>query len=232
MRSSIFVVLLIANFVVLSKSFADMTETPPRIQISSSATIEVMPDYLSFVVQVDKVKPTKAKAKEQVDQIVGKVLSALKRYDIDPDDIDASQISASPKYNWTKNERIFVGEQVTRTVKVKLYDKEKYTDIVGSLAKLEITRYYQQGFGYNNIDEHLEQALIKAIEKAKRKAGIIAKQFNMEVKQLREFTESPGHRPYPRMMAMADNSKSQESAPLEIKPQEISANISVTFDLK
>ncbi|MCY4043891.1 MAG: SIMPL domain-containing protein [Cellvibrionales bacterium] len=232
MRLHTFLILLIVNFFVFTKSFADMNETPPRIQLSSSASIKVMPDYLSFVVEVNKVKQSKAKAKEQVDQTVSKILASLKKYGIESENIDASQISASPKYNWTKNERVFVGEQVKRTVKVKLYDKEKYTDIVGDLAKLDITSYYQQGFGYNNIDAHLEQALIQAIEKAKRKAAVIAKQFDMEVSQLHEFSENPGPRPYPRMMAMAESAKNQDAAPLEIKPQEISATISATFNLK
>ncbi len=215
-------------------SFADNQYDQPTLSISETASIEVMPDYIVFVIEVSNVKPTKTKAKQFVDQVTGKVLGALKKFEISADHIEASQINIQPKYKWKKNERTYEGEQVNRTVKVKLYAKDKYTDLVAAISKLEITRYYQQGFGYDNLDKHKNRALLKAIKKVRRKADLIAEAFKTSIDKVYTITENAPNILQPlRLMSMDKNNNDENtSAPLEIKPQEISASISAIFTLK
>lgn len=210
--------------------FADSPSDKSLLTVSQDAQIKAKPDYVNFTIVVEKTKSNKAKAKEAVDQVTAKVLKTLEKQGINKQHFEASEISSSPKYNWTKKERTYEGELVRRTIKIKLYDTKKYTDLVSAVSNLEITSYYQQGFGYDDLNALRNKALVKAIEMAKQKAQLIAQNFDVRIIKPYSINEESSRGPQP-LRFMADNarSKSSENAPLEIKEQEISAFITVTF---
>ena len=228
------------TLLLLSMGAASVAQAiePAQIQVNSMATVEAMPDYVNVAVTIEKIAPKKANPKQQVDKNTAQVLSVLKNLNIDNKHIQAAEIFSQPEYRWTKDKQEYVGERVNRTVQVKLYKLENYSTLAEQLMALDITRYEQRGAGFDNIDTFRNQALLKAIDAAKTKAGLIAKQVNRTLGDVQTVQESGGNSApnfpqpvYAKAMMMSEQAQ-PPIAPLEIKAQTIEAAVNMVFLLK
>lgn len=211
---------------------------PPTINVNATANVEVMPDYINVQINIEKMKKTKAEAKTEVDRITQQVLDAAKKLAIKDKHIQASEIFARPEYQWKPdNKRVLIGEVVNRNISIKLYELGSYSALAAELMKLDITNFSQNGFGYDNIEQHQNQALVKALAKAKEKAQLIAGNLGLTLGKAYQVSESGGDFPMPMPMyakgmraemAMMDAGAPQE-APLEVKAQTVTANVNVVF---
>lgn len=217
-------------------SFSSQAMDKPNIQVSAEGSIEVLPDYLQLMVNTERTGKSKANVKNEVDVITQKVIDAARAAGIKAEHIDASQISIQPQYEWDKSKRVFVGETVRRSVNIKLYDLSQYTALADALAKIDITELHQQGYGYEDASAHQNAALVKALNSARAKAELIAETMGGKLGKVYHVSESGSHfaqMPKMRMtMAMAADSVAESAAPLEIRAQTVSANVSVIFLLK
>ncbi|CAA0100137.1 26 kDa periplasmic immunogenic protein [BD1-7 clade bacterium] len=207
-----------------------------NVSVAAEATIEAIPDYINIGIEVTKTEKSPSKAKAEVDDIIAQVLTTLRQMNIDDSNVRASQISSNPDYSYENNKRKYVGERVTRNVNVKLYRLDQYSNLVDQILKLDITRYRQNGAGFDNIDEHRNKALVEALDRASAKANVIAKAIDRNIDKVYSVQEAGGSSPMPRMMMAemaSDGMNARKSkAPLEIKPQEIRASVNVIFLLK
>ncbi len=230
---------LLASIVLISFSAASLAAEQPAIQatinVNATGNIDVMPDYISVFVNIEKTKKTKAEAKAEVDRITQQVLDVAKKLDIKDKHVQASDIFARPEYQWNaNNKQTHVGEVVTRSVSIKLYALGNYSALAAELVKIDITNMNQNGFGYENIEEHQNKALVSALNKAQAKAELIAKTLGKKITGVYQVNESGGDMPMPMYakamrgeMAMMDGAP--QEAPLEVKPQTVSANVNVSF---
>lgn len=221
---------------LLLTSFAVSATDKANIHVTAEGSIEVMPDYLQLMVNTERTGKTKANTKTEVDVITQKVIDAARKVGIKAEHIDASQISIQPQYEWDKNKRTLVGETVRRSVNIKLYDLSKYTELADALAQLDITELHQQGYGYDDVSKHQNDALVKALNNARDKAQLIADTMGRKLGNVFHVSESGSNfvvMPKGRMMmAMAADSVAESSAPLEIRAQTVTANVNVVFLLK
>jgi len=104
------------------------------------------------------------------------------------------------------------------------------------MAKIDISRMQQQGFGFDNEQQYQNLALIQALENATEKAKLIAEAMGRKLGAAYQITEnSNGFSPIFKtrgMMAMAADSVEAVAAPLEIRPQTVSTTVNIIFLLK
>lgn len=233
-------ILLGSAFAVMLLGFSttSLADNPATINVNASGNIDVLPDYIHVYVNIEKTKKTKTEAKTEVDRITQKVLDAAKKLNIKDKHIQASDIFARPQYQWnSNNKQIHTGEVVTRSVSIKLYELGSYSALAADLMKIDITNMSQNGFGYDNIEQHQNQALVSALEKAKAKADLIASTLGVKLSGVFQVNESGGdmmpvyHLKGARAEMMMADAGPQE-APLEVKPQTINANVNVSFLIK
>lgn len=224
-----------AGIVLFSISISCVAAEQATINVNANGNIEVMPDYINVFVNIEKTKKTKADAKAEVDRITQQVLDVAKKLNIKDKHVQASDIFARPEYQWKPdNKRIHIGEVVTRNVSIKLYVLDSYSALAAELMKLDITNFNQNGFGYDNIEEHQNKALVSALNKAKTKAELIAGTLGVKLGSAWQVSESGGDFPIPMYakamrgeMAMMDGAP--QEAPLEVKAQTITTNVNVSF---
>ena len=207
------------------------------IAVSANGSVEVMPDYINISVDIEKTRKTKAEAKQEVDHITQQALTVIKKLGIRDKHVQASNIFARPEYQWKPDsKRVLVGEVVNRTISVKLYNLEDYSALAAELMKLDINNFNQNGFGYDNIEQYQNQALVNALQKAREKAELIASTLKVRLGEPWQVNESGGDFPMPvpylakgmrAEMAMMDSAP--QEAPLDIKPQIITSSVNVVF---
>lgn len=222
------------GFLLLLASLTLHAEEKPTIQVNGNGSIEVMPDYIHVQVTVEKTRKNKVDAKKEVGIITQQVLDAAKKLNIHSKHIEASAIFARPEYQWNNNKRTHIGEVVNRTVNIKLYALDNYSALAEELLKLDIQQMQQQGFGYDDIEAHQNKALVIAINNAKAKAELIANTLKTHISgvyQVSAFSNEAmpmmEHKMVRSSMMMAD--AAPQEAPLEIKPQTVTANVNISF---
>ena len=207
-----------------------------HIQVSAQGNIEVLPDYIQLLITVEKTGADKATTKADVDSITQEVIDAAHALDIDDEFIEASQLSIYPQYMWEKNQRRLKGETVQRSIAIKLYALDKYTALADAIASVDITRMQQQGFGFDNLQQHQNIALIQALEKATEKAELIANTMGRKLGAAYQISENSSHispvfRNQALMARAADNIEASAAA-LEIRPQTVNTTVNIIFLLK
>lgn len=206
----------------------------PHVVVIGEGEVEQVPDVINLTVQVSQTAENFAEAKKKVDYIVGKVIIAAKERTVLMDDINASKIHAVPQFEWQNQERIYKGEQVNRTVSIKLLKSERYNDLVDALLAAGITRLQDIRFEFSNRTELEADALKLAIEDASAKAKTIAKQ--LRVKLEKPFQVSPvSYQPVMQRMemsAMADTSGPEPKGELKPGKQIIKQQVRIVYLLQ
>lgn len=207
-----------------------------NIQVSSTGSVQVLPDFINIDISIEKLDIDRAVAKNQADVVTQQVLDAASSLGIDDKHLQASQLFISPRYRWSEQTRVLIGEQAVRTVQIKLYDLDSYSELADKLVNIDITRMHQRGFGFDNVETHKNRALVEALKNARKKAEVIAHEIGREIGETFQVSESlPQPGPMMRqanVQMMADTAGESTPAPLEIRKQTISASINVIYLLK
>ena len=227
---------LIVCSVLLLFSFSTSANELANIQVSGAGSVQALPDFINIDISIEKTSKDRAVAKNQADVITQQVLDAATSLKIKDEHVQASQLFISPQYQWNEQTRVLVGERAVRTVQIKLYDLESYSELADKLVNIDITRFQQRGFGFDHIETHQNEALIEALKNARIKAEVIANQIGREIGETFQVNESSAQ-PMPmmrqaNMQMMAESAMDSSPAPLEIKQQTVNSSINVIYLLK
>lgn len=209
---------------------AEPLPLPPQahIVLEGLGELERIPDIVELDVDVRETAENFKAAKKAVDDIISAAISAALEQKVAVDDIDASQISATPQYRWQDKEKIYLGEQVSRQLHIRLKRPENYNALVDALLSSGVSRLNSIRFTFSNQAELEKLALQLALDNARQKALEIASHMNIRLGPV--FQVAPvGPVAYPRsqMLQMAD----AESADPKLKPgkQTIRQKIRVVY---
>jgi hypothetical protein len=183
-----------------------------HIIIDAVGEFERIPDIIELDIDVLQTAANFNSAKKAVDAIVDAAITAALAQGVLDDDINASQISATPQYRWKEQEKIYLGEQVSRQLHIRLKRPEKYNDLVEALLGSGVSRLNNARFTFSNLAELEKLALEMALDNARQQASNIA--AHMKIKLGPVFQIAPiGPVAYPRvqMLQMAE-SKSDHSS--------------------
>jgi len=143
------------------------------IQVVGTAKESVVPDMATFSFSINERGKRLSNVKASVDNKSANLINVCKKLEIEAKNITSTEVSIRPQYNYQT--KTFIGYEVSRTIKVTLNDLRQYSELVNGAIEAGITTV-------GNIDldtsarENLEnKALASAIEAAKVKAEIIAR---------------------------------------------------------
>lgn len=224
-------ILSVALLVLLAAAYTQALDMP-NIRVSAEGKVQAMPDFIRLEINIEKNGEDKSGVKNQVDQITQNVLDAAGELGIDKKHIEASQFFIQPQYRWHEGKRSLTGTKVQRTVRIKLYDLAQYTAVAEAMAGMDITGMIQQGFGFDKPEIYRNAALVKALKNAEQKAKLIANTLGRKLDEVYQVSESVGfNRPVPaqRLEARAMAPGKAQGAPLEIKPQTVTATVDMIY---
>jgi uncharacterized protein YggE len=170
---------------------AEGLPTERHIAVSGQGFVEAVPDIATVHVAVENLASSLLQAKTKVDEITAGTIKAASALGIKEDDIIASDIQASPQYDWTEKGQMYKGEHVSRTISVTLRKVELYSKLVHTLVKAGITRIDQIELEFSNREQLQNKALENAIANVKDKARVIAAAFGAKVGKVYKIGEVP-----------------------------------------
>jgi uncharacterized protein YggE len=166
------------------------------------------------------------------------MIAVTKRTGIDGKDVQTSEISIYPQYDYVKDKHVFNGYRVTNTLFVTLKDLSKFEGFLGDLLAVGANSVQGVSFGSSELPKHKAQARKMAVKAAKEKAESIAGELGQKIGRPFTITDQDNFGSYVVPMANAraglggnpaEGDVSSNLAPGQII---IRQSVSVSFELQ
>ena len=172
---------------------------------------------------------------------VDNFFKALKKADIEKDDIVAPSLKTRPNYEYNRQtkKQDFIGYTATRNITVHIRKLQQLSDIMDLALRNDIQTVGNVRYESSKADEHRNKARLKAINNSKAKAKSLAQAYDAELGSIvsiqyhnrqANFAAFGAAPIFDHSAMLRESSQPRQATYL---PDEItfSDNIQVTFDL-
>jgi len=211
------------------------------ITVSAEGKITVKPDLavINFSVVTQGLNPNDVQKTN--DEKMAKAINYLKASGINEKDIKTTSYNLAPQYdyNWcnTGDSHIYcppklVSYTLTQQVQVKVRDLAKVGEVIGNLPEQGVNEISSINFTVDNDEVPKTEARQQAIEKAMTQATLIAKVSGIKLGRIISIAENGVYTPYPYTEKAMGGSTVSASSPIQSGSQDITVDVSVTYEIK
>ena len=200
------------------------------INVNGSAQVTLKPDiaYISFGTLT--YETTAVAARDANNALMAKVMDALKAQGIDTDkDVQTTNYSINPRYS--QDGKQIIGYEVSNNIQVKVRNLDKLGTILEAATAAGANIANGLYFDVEDREAAYNQALVKAIDNAKLRAGTLAKSAGGTLGAVVSASESGGYYP-PGPVYYRGAMDSAGSVPVSTGSMQVSASVNITFELK
>jgi len=234
---------------------------PATISFSGHGEVTAVPDIANVYFTISKDDKTVKAAQAGVAVIEKKALDILKAKGVEDKDIKTTDASFYPKYEYRQavcppipmgegtagvtvnpsspyycpsGKQVIVGYTASESITVKIRKTDDAGVIMQDLGAAGVSNLSGPNFAIDKEDSLKAEARKKAIDDAKAKAEVLAKDLGVSLVKITSFSENGN---YPIMYAskgMALDSVSSAPAPAEIPKGEntISSDVTITYEIR
>jgi len=220
-------------------------KSPTNITVSGYGEVFAVPDIATIQVSLSYDGKTSKEAQDLLNESITKTLDYLKNQNIEDKDVKSEYGGLNPKYSYetypcysypcpSRDPKI-IGYSANQSITIKIREVDGANEIRTGLAGLGITNISGPTFSIENEDNLKDEARGKAIEDAKEKAMVLAKQLGSKLGGVVSFSE--GNDDYPMMYGAGAMMKESvaSSAPAPELPKgenKIISNVTIIYEIK
>ena len=201
------------------------------ILVSGTGEVSVVPDVANINLGVSSQEPTVAAAQANAASAMNQIMAVLKANNIADTDIQTTQFSINPVYNYNNatSQNNITGYSVTNTVNVTIRNLDTTGTVIDAVAAAggDLTVINSISFSVDNPSQYYSQATELAMNDALAQAQQLAAAGGVTLGKPVYITESTGSYPGP---VYYSRSTSGGSVPTSINPGENDIVISVQVD--
>jgi uncharacterized protein YggE len=242
---TLFVLALFINEIKSSSYIGHNSQSPATIVVSGKGEVVAVSDIASIYLTLSKDAATTKEAQNLLNEQVTKTLDYLKKENIEDKDIKSEYGGVNPKYSYEsvrcfsypcpQSDPKITGYTATQSITVKVRAVDTANEVRTGLAALGIVNISGPTFSIDNEDSLNADARAKAIDDAREKAKVLARQLHVRLGDIVNFSENGGG--YPMMYAgksmMAEDVATSAPAPeLPKGENKITSNVTITYEIK
>jgi hypothetical protein len=165
---------------------------------------------------------------------INAIIAALKQMGIAEADMQTSNYSISPKFEYTDGVQNVVGYIVSQNLKVKVRNLSNVGAVLSRAGELGANQVNGVTFTIDEPAEVQQQARTEAIADAKKKAEELASAMGVRIVKIVTFSESTGGtQPPPIFGRGLDSAVAQEAVPnIQSGALDVESRVSVTFEIQ
>jgi hypothetical protein len=205
------------------------------LTVVAEGRTKIAPDIATINVGVVTEAPTADAAVAKNTAQMNKVMAALKRVGIADKDIQTSNLSVNPQYQYGENQPPKLnGYQANNNVTVKVRNLKNVGKAVDSVVTDGSNQVSGISFGLDDDTKAMDLARTDAVKKARARAEIYAAAAGLKVDRILSISEAGASPPvaYPMPIAMARAAKADGAPPVSGGELDIAIDVTVTFTLK
>jgi uncharacterized protein YggE len=198
------------------------------------------PDMMQISISVSEVAATSDEALRKANEKINEVSGILKQNGIESKDIQTSQFSIYPEYEYLRDSTRLIGQRATigLTATLKNLDTEAKmaTGIIDAISQVNNIQIGGISFDIEDKNALLSQARAEAFQKAKVRAEELASLGSLRLLSPVSISESTiDYSPYPaRNIALdaAETSAGSTATQLQTGELEVSVSVSIIFGIE
>ena len=202
---------------------------PPTISVSGEAIVSVAPDRAHINGGVTTEAKTAREASDANNKSMAAVLTALKAAGIADGDIQTSRISLQPQFAQRQQPQgpaQIIGYRASNRVTIRLNDVTKVAGTIDTMVGAGANEIGGIDFEVSQESRLLDEARVKALEDARRKAEIYARAANVRLGAPTSITEQGGAIP------MAGRAfKANVQTPVAPGEETLRVSVSVSYEI-
>jgi len=205
-----------------------------RLDISATGEVTRVPDLAIVSAGVQTLQPTATAAIEEAAARMERVRAALKRAGIEDKDIQTSNISLNPEYQYDQNRPPrLTGYRASNTVNVKFRDLKRTGAILDALVAEGANQINGPSLTIDKPESALDEARTKAIANGRARADLYARALGMRVVRLISVSEGGGYNvPPPMPVVMMAERSADASSKIDPGTQQLQVSVSMSFELQ
>ncbi len=219
-----------------SSSFATSSKT---ITVSGTGSVNLKADNVSFRIEISETEETTALAQQATNKKMSQLLEILRENGIQDSDISTTALNFSTDYIWESGRQTKVGETVSQTVYVRMYNLDGFAALADAIgSNISGISFYNVTFGSTQSKEAENQARQLAYTDALKKAQTYATAAGVTLGQPITIQDG-GSSTYSNKMssdAVLFTAAATESATYDTEtptgPLTVSASVDVVFEIK
>lgn len=238
-----------ASPLMLSSALA--AETPSRLEVQAETELQLVPDRATLSARLWERTPAIVQreattndpdalreARDRLEARAASLIRALEEAGLEREAIHAGSLNVQPEY--LPGERRAEGERETlvrtrleRPVRLQLDDLERLPELLDALTEAGVDALDGVSYDLADRDAATDEALVKALEKARHKATLMAKTLDIGLGEVITVSETRSPVFQPRMMAMSADARESASR-VEYRPGTITieAGVSVSWEIE
>lgn len=257
----VFLAVFVATALFGDRGYRDGNKTPNTIAFSGHGEVTAVPDIANIYFTINKDDKTVKDAQAGVATIEKKALDFLKAKGVADKDIKTTNASFNPKYEYQRaicpsvpvgagtagvtvpspspyycppGKQVLTGYTASESITVKVRNIDSVGDIMQGLGTTGVSDLNGPNFAIDKEDALKAEARKKAIDDAKAKAKVLAKDLGIRLGKITSFSENGNN---PIMYAndfMMKSSEVESSAPAVIPKGEntISSDVTITYEIR
>ncbi|MCO6173672.1 SIMPL domain-containing protein [Flavobacterium sp. NRK F10] len=224
---------LILTFATTAMMAQNQIQEPvPQISVSGEGKIKVVPDQAVITLGVENTGKDATEVKKKNDETVDAIIKAIKKNGIPTSDYQTQNVSLRKNYDYNQKKYSYYANQ---TISIHLKDLKKYDALLMSLVDAGVNNIQGVEFKSSRLEQYESEARVKAMLDAKKKAEDYVSVLGQKVGKALQISDNSQVN-YPRPMyktyAVAEMADAAPRETLAIGEIEVTANVSVSFELK
>ena len=224
-----------------AENVAEKEDTAKRtITVMADSSSVTVPDkaQINLAVQTEgaNAKETQQQNTEAVDQVIAKI----RELGVPDKSIKTSGYDMWPRYDYSGNTEKLIGYQVSTSLTVTDRSIDEVGSLISECVAAGVNQVNNISYSCSNYDEIYNDALTKAVEKAKEKGEVLAKAAGGELGEILSVSEGYQNTAYRYNTSYMDakamggyGAAEEAAADVAVMPgeAEITAQVTVVFEL-
>ncbi len=160
------------------------------ITITGEGKVTAIPDIATLSLGMDNTNMDIQVAQKKNSDTITALINALKALDISKDDIQTTNYSIYPQYDWNNGKQTLTGYTISQNVTVKIRQTDKVDQVLKVVGDLKLNQVGGLSFDIDQPEIYRQQARILALQNAKAKADALAKIMGVKLGKVISFNES------------------------------------------
>jgi uncharacterized protein YggE len=232
---AILVFTLASLAVAVPVSASAQEKSMPTISVVGEGLATAPPDMAIVSVGVVSQAPRAADALAQNSKLMTEVVAAVKASGIEMRDIETSQISLRPQYNYpgqgSREAPKLTGYEANNTVSIRVRAFDKLGGLLDRLVTSGANQIRGVELTLADPAPMRDQARASAMKDAIRKAQLLAEAAGVRIVRLFSASEEVFDAPRPMMRMSAEAASGRPAVPIEAGEQEIRGRVAAVFEI-
>ncbi len=226
---------LLASIAIINPAFAEDNKLIRTISLTGHGEVHVAPDLAIVTMGVISSAVTAQEALAANTKTMTDLMGALKAANIEAKDIQTSNFSVNPRYDYGQNNGQppkLAGYDVSNNVAVIVHKLDGIGDLLDKAVTSGSNQINGISFSVANPQVAMDEARKEAVKDAKRKAELYVAATSVSLGNVISLSEGGGN--YQPPMPMQSKMMAADSSPVPIAQGEqvISVDVNISWEVK